>query len=579
MALTKVSYSMISGAPTNVKDFGAVGNGVADDTTAIQNACAACSANGGGTVYFPAGQYVLTSCLDLGQYNRLTQLNATTNELASIQIHLVGESNTASKIIWKGGTGANGLYGTAVMARSKYFNVSGVNTGYLDCNSIIKNIGFVGGFNAGFHPGGYPLQTGSTLNFSTLADDRAAVSHPSVNFATYPRDPYISPALDTNAVIPDNTAGAAIVYRGQSSGYIEGCSFQKFAYGIVIEWGYGFVIRNNDIRYTLVGIRAQYITTMEVHNNVVERCGCGYFTYGAAQLVEVHENAIQANYAGCDMLFAGFNFQYNVHDNYFEASPNNIILTGDSSGLFRNRTMRFFRNWSVNIRAALLACEVLEFEENLMNPAPSGFTNVWNETSDPVDFQLVIVKNNFAVNQVDVTKPNYLFTDWTLSPTFLDVRDTLPVNKFNPRSDAQTTQAGSIYTRQLRFTTAALGAFLTVTVPNQDTQVALKISEVRGVVGADSRYTTVAEWIVAINRQAGSVAIAQVQNVYNYNLADAGSGGDAGNSTVTTAVSGGATDENGITLRQIGTTVANTATSVFTIEMTIANGQAFMTIT
>lgn len=52
MALTKVSYSMIDGAPVNVKDFGAVGDGVTDDTAAIVAAYNSIAATGG-TLYFP----------------------------------------------------------------------------------------------------------------------------------------------------------------------------------------------------------------------------------------------------------------------------------------------------------------------------------------------------------------------------------------------------------------------------------------------------------------------------------------------------------------------------------------------
>ena len=42
----------------NVKDYGALGNGQALDSVAIQKAIDACSQAGGGTVYIPEGKYL-----------------------------------------------------------------------------------------------------------------------------------------------------------------------------------------------------------------------------------------------------------------------------------------------------------------------------------------------------------------------------------------------------------------------------------------------------------------------------------------------------------------------------------------
>lgn len=56
MSLTKVSYSMIAGAPFNVLDYGAVGDGSTNDTVAIQAAIDA-AAVAGGTVVFPSLTY------------------------------------------------------------------------------------------------------------------------------------------------------------------------------------------------------------------------------------------------------------------------------------------------------------------------------------------------------------------------------------------------------------------------------------------------------------------------------------------------------------------------------------------
>jgi hypothetical protein len=63
MSLTKVSYSMIKGQYINALDYGAVGDGTTDDTTAIQ---AAVTAAAGIPVYFPQGTYRVTSTINCG---------------------------------------------------------------------------------------------------------------------------------------------------------------------------------------------------------------------------------------------------------------------------------------------------------------------------------------------------------------------------------------------------------------------------------------------------------------------------------------------------------------------------------
>lgn len=62
MSLTKVTNSMISGAPINVYDFGVIGDGIADDTVNFQAAIDAAVA-GPGTLLIPEGIYYITDSL------------------------------------------------------------------------------------------------------------------------------------------------------------------------------------------------------------------------------------------------------------------------------------------------------------------------------------------------------------------------------------------------------------------------------------------------------------------------------------------------------------------------------------
>lgn len=109
MSLTKVTYSQINGAPVNVLDFGAVGDGVADDRAAIQAAFDyAVSLTTPITVLFPNGIYYLgTGYSDAGLGVQLvlgskSAINTNTN------ISISGNSAT----IYQGAAGkALGVFG------------------------------------------------------------------------------------------------------------------------------------------------------------------------------------------------------------------------------------------------------------------------------------------------------------------------------------------------------------------------------------------------------------------------------------------------------------------------------------
>jgi len=73
MALTKAHNRMIEGAPANVKDFGAVGDGVTDDTAAIQAALD----SGAIKVLIPKGTYLLTNQLNPSESQIINGYGAT----------------------------------------------------------------------------------------------------------------------------------------------------------------------------------------------------------------------------------------------------------------------------------------------------------------------------------------------------------------------------------------------------------------------------------------------------------------------------------------------------------------------
>lgn len=71
MSLTKVTYSMVDSAPINIKDYGATGNGVTDDSAAILAAFTAANA-AGKSLYVPVGIYNIASTVTVPSLQNIT---------------------------------------------------------------------------------------------------------------------------------------------------------------------------------------------------------------------------------------------------------------------------------------------------------------------------------------------------------------------------------------------------------------------------------------------------------------------------------------------------------------------------
>lgn len=112
MSLTKASYSMITGAPINVLDYGAVGDGTTDCTTAFQSAITYCTTNNR-ELYVPSGTYKITDTLTkAGSYvgvnirgegagNSILEFSSITTPNKSCLVLIGGSGSVPNNVIEK----------------------------------------------------------------------------------------------------------------------------------------------------------------------------------------------------------------------------------------------------------------------------------------------------------------------------------------------------------------------------------------------------------------------------------------------------------------------------------------------
>lgn len=149
-----VAFSGILSGVFNVKDYGAIGNGVIDDATAINAAITACQTAGGGTVWFPNASYKVNSTITVNSSNAIHLMGASV--LSSLLF-----TNTDTKLLLVQGTGrhtvenlqllGNGIQGGTAIGMSGNSHTLHIANNCVDVK--VSRCLIAGGFRGVFNEG------------------------------------------------------------------------------------------------------------------------------------------------------------------------------------------------------------------------------------------------------------------------------------------------------------------------------------------------------------------------------------------------------------------------------------------
>lgn len=131
----------------SVTDFGAVGDGVTDDTAAINAAITAVNAAGGGTVYFPAGLYLVgttthvvmlsnVSLIGAGWASKIKLANNTPISASISAFVAASRTNISVRNLYFDGNRANQTNLTGLLRISACSNVEVCNNVMVNCNNV-----------------------------------------------------------------------------------------------------------------------------------------------------------------------------------------------------------------------------------------------------------------------------------------------------------------------------------------------------------------------------------------------------------------------------------------------------------
>lgn len=555
----------------NVKNYGAKGDGITDDTAAIKAACAACYLDGGGTVYFPEGTYLITSTIDMYNYT-LQTVQATFITRTNIMTNLKGAGRGASRLLWNGGQNSDGRYGTMIIARTQLFTPPSTYAqseyqGSITDLDMLTNI-------PGGHQGGYVVATEPENQFTTVANASSGANIGSPTFyATYGQ------TADYNNTV-NNLPSCAIVMNGLAPANISGCRITNFHYGVYFMGGFTCYMTGNDLEYNNVAVSlVGAVTTTTMAQNNISNNAVGV-QIGTSSFCNIDDNVIESNAAGCAICVTGWTACHRIRKNYFENSPNGaLIFTGaQGAGQFRNVHYDITENTALSIVCDLRYTTELNIYNNLIDTEITSF--VW-QNAFVVDPCNIYIGDNYYLSSADTpygpTVSDYpvLFTTYNLPQQYIIENNTRSLSPYDTRVNPATTATGRTDKLLAYVNSATANTPVQIGIHNQNGAVAAKVTITRA--GATPKNVTFAEYLVGITRQTGANAIAGVTQLNNNTVAGQSTGADSTiTEAISTTVSGASGADNFVNIIAAASTNSSVLAEIIKVELYDATAVAWL---